>query len=111
MTVRVRDVFRGWEISVRLTGKEWWVSMRDDEGTPVLALCCGDATAALAVAGAWMAVVGDDRELRTSQEEARAEVSALLREAVARMQVGEQLHHDERTDVEAWFRRQWEAGE
>jgi hypothetical protein len=104
MAARIRDVFRGWQVSLRLTGNEWWVSLLDNEGTPVMGQSCVTAEAAVALCVSWMALISDCREVVGDCEDAMLLVRTLLQSAVSEMEIGPD---DAEPDLEDWFRRQW----
>jgi hypothetical protein len=111
--MQLRDLFRGWQVSIRQTGQDWWVRLLDDEDTPIVAQSCPsiDVTGRLVVA--WMRILDDEVEIDNA-DAARRQVTARLSDAVAQMYLGRALPppppdaDDE--SLRAWFTRQMEDG-
>jgi hypothetical protein len=109
----LRDLFRGWQISVRSTGADWWVQLLDDDDTPVIAQTCPTAAATLRLTTAWIEIMDDDTPVTGDLDAARRQVSSRLNDAVARMDAlgGPPAPPPAPDDdgLRAWFTRQMDG--
>jgi hypothetical protein len=112
--MQVRDLFQGWQVSIRQTGQDWWVRLLDDEDTPVIAQTCPSIDVTGRLVAAWMRILDDTAELDGDEEGARRQVTARLSDAVAQMHLTRALPppppESDEESLRAWFTRQMEGG-
>jgi hypothetical protein len=110
--VKTKDLFAGCFVTIMPHDDVWLVALHTDDQKTVSMKTYGELPDAMEAVHEWMLMLSDETEIRVN-EDAVKEAAELVREALARMALGEEVEMpkelDEvvlRDELRTWFERE-----